>query len=85
MRSVKLTSTFKKLLCSVISQCIQLLVADLEAACEPALITMAKVSDVRSHTLIGVSDSLNHLPNFFPNRRHGRRGRASEISHNTLL
>ena len=42
--------TFKKLLCSVISQCIQLLVADLEAACEPALITMAKVSDDRSHT-----------------------------------
>ena len=27
----------------VIGQCIQLLVADLESACEPALITMAKV------------------------------------------
>lgn len=28
---------------SVISQCIQQLVGDLESACEPALITMAKV------------------------------------------
>ena len=32
------------ILFSVISQCIQLLVSDLEGACEPALITMAKVN-----------------------------------------
>ena len=42
---ILISLSFKQIVISVISQCIQLLVADLECACEPALVTMAKVFD----------------------------------------
>ena len=67
---------------SVISQCIQQLVGDLESACEPALITMAKVRIASSDSiLIG----LFHIDYYclVLIRRRGKVGRVWEISLST--
>ena len=40
---MKLSNTFRTFLFSVISNCIQLFVQDLEYACDPALTAMSKV------------------------------------------
>lgn len=66
---------------SVISQCIQLLVADLEAACESALITMAKVQRHLAGIFIFYNNELTAWN--CHNRLLGKVGKVSATNLNT--
>jgi len=69
----------------VISQCIQLLVSDLEGSCESALVAMAKVRSYRFLIFFLNIEFLSSNWYYFIGRLRGKHGRVLAISRSTWL